>query len=494
MTEEEELPEGWTPYTLESLLEPGGLFDGPFGSNLKTSDYTESGVRVVRLENLSNLRFIEEKRTYVSREKYQSLKKHTVRSGDLLFGSFLDDAVRVAILPKLPTPAIAKADCFCIRARRDLVDPRFLMFRLGATETKDALIEQIHGATRPRVTTRQLRGLRIGLPPVSEQQRIAAKIETTIASVTGVEARLASFNAMLRRFRQTILAAACDGRLTDRWREEHRPREAPDRLVERIGTARAAERRGQASAPIPAEFDVPLSWPVVSMDALTTAITSGSRAWSRYYRDDGSGTFIMAQNIRPLSFDRTYRLAVAPPRNDPERARTAVLRGDILVTIVGANTGDVCRVDSDLKEHYVCQSVAYMRPVLPDLSHFLELWLNSPVHGRAQYKEWLYGEGRPHLSLDHLRETAVAVPSLEEQREIVRRVKALFALADAIEKRVAAASARADKLTQAILAKAFRGELVPTEAELNRRREVAAATPPPADRPAAARPAPRRSR
>jgi type I restriction enzyme S subunit len=55
---------------------------------------------------------------------------------------------------------------------------------------------------------------------------------------------------------------------------------------------------------------------------------------------------------------------------------------------------------------------------------------------------------------------------LEEQREIVRRVEALFDLADRIEAKIRAATARADRLTQAILAKAFRGELVPTEAEL----------------------------
>ncbi len=61
------------------------------------------------------------------------------------------------------------------------------------------------------------------------------------------------------------------------------------------------------------------------------------------------------------------------------------------------------------------------------------------------------------------------MPLWTEQREIVRRVGALFKLADAIEKRVAAARLRADKLTQSILAKAFRGELVPTEAELARR-------------------------
>ena len=59
--------------------------------------------------------------------------------------------------------------------------------------------------------------------------------------------------------------------------------------------------------------------------------------------------------------------------------------------------------------------------------------------------------------------------ALAEQKEIVRRVEALFKLADAIEKRLAAANERAERLTQAILAKAFRGELVPTEAELAKR-------------------------
>src|SRR5262249_49431683 len=75
---------------------------------------------------------------------------------------------------------------------------------------------------------------------------------------------------------------------------------------------------------------------------------------------------------------------------------------------------------------------------------------------------------RPTLNLEQLETLPVPRPPLEEQHEIVRRVEALFNLADAIEKRVAAAQSRADKLTQSILAKAFRGELVPTEAELAR--------------------------
>jgi type I restriction enzyme S subunit len=106
--------------------------------------------------------------------------------------------------------------------------------------------------------------------------------------------------------------------------------------------------------------------------------------------------------------------------------------------------------------------------VLPSISEYLELYLNSPAHGQAQYRNWIYGEGRPHLGFEHLRATAIALPSLEEQLEIVHRIEILFKLADKIEKRVEMATKRADRITQAVLAKAFRGELVPTEAELAR--------------------------
>jgi type I restriction enzyme S subunit len=122
----------------------------------------------------------------------------------------------------------------------------------------------------------------------------------------------------------------------------------------------------------------------------------------------------------------------------------------------------------DLAEAYVSQHVALVRPVETEITPYLLLWTISPAHGRAKLTNDACGAGKPGLNLDNIREMAVALPPLAEQHEIVRRVDALFALADKIEARVTAATARVEKITQAILAKAFRGELVPTEAELAR--------------------------
>jgi type I restriction enzyme S subunit len=98
-------------------------------------------------------------------------------------------------------------------------------------------------------------------------------------------------------------------------------------------------------------------------------------------------------------------------------------------------------------------------------ARFLMRWTQTP---------WCYqwmtqasgASAQPHLYIGDTKRMPVPVPPLAEQQEIVRRVDALFKLADAIERRVSAAAQRADKLTQAVLAKAFRGELVPTEADL----------------------------
>ena len=101
-------------------------------------------------------------------------------------------------------------------------------------------------------------------------------------------------------------------------------------------------------------------------------------------------------------------------------------------------------------------------------TYFCYLFSGSPfvLH---QVSQLCGGSTRDFLNQNILRSILFPLPPIEEQHEIVRRVETLFKLAETIEKRVEAATKRADKLTQAILAKAFRGELVPTEAELARR-------------------------
>lgn len=112
-------------------------------------------------------------------------------------------------------------------------------------------------------------------------------------------------------------------------------------------------------------------------------------------------------------------------------------------------------------EAYVNQHVALVRLHEIKYAPYIWLWLISPEHGRSQLLDAAYGGGKPGLNLSQIRNVRLSIPSLPEQREIVRRVNVLFRFADMIEEQVLAATTKGEQLTQSILAKAFRGELVP---------------------------------
>ncbi len=205
-------PEGWSIVELGSLFPKGGIFDGPFGSNLKSSDYSESGVRVLRLENVGHLNFIGEKETYIDTAKYETLKKHTVGEGDIIFASFIADEIRACILPKLETMAIAKADCFCLRPN-DEVDRKYLVFQLVNRRTYDELVGFVHGATRPRINTTQLKTLTLPICSPEEQKEIVRRVEELFKFADQIEERYKKARSYTDKLTQSILAKAFRGEL-----------------------------------------------------------------------------------------------------------------------------------------------------------------------------------------------------------------------------------------------------------------------------------------
>jgi type I restriction enzyme S subunit len=209
----DDLPPTWVRVKLDALLPVGGIFDGPFGSNLKTSDYTDSGIRVIRLENIGRLQFIEEKRAYISNEKYLLLKKHSVYAGDILFSSFASDSVRVCILPQLTTPAIAKADCFCLRPDSDIIDRKYLVLQFSNQAFFEQLQNFTHGATRLRVNTTQLKQSEIYLCSLAEQQEIIHRVETFFKVADCIKQQYQEAQAYLDKLDQSILAKAFRGEL-----------------------------------------------------------------------------------------------------------------------------------------------------------------------------------------------------------------------------------------------------------------------------------------
>ena len=206
-----ELPEGWKWVRLETLLNQ--IFDGPFGSNLKTVDYTSEGVQVIRLENIGFLSFNEDKETFVSEEKYSTLTRHTVYEGDLIFSSFISENIRATVLPKLKYMAIAKADCFCLRSNPHLADKLYLNFILSSPQVHHTLLLETHGATRPRINTTQLKGLAVPLCSMAEQIEINRLINESFSPAAALAETLDHSLSQAEALKQSVLKQAFEGKL-----------------------------------------------------------------------------------------------------------------------------------------------------------------------------------------------------------------------------------------------------------------------------------------
>jgi len=112
---------------------------------------------------------------------------------------------------------------------------------------------------------------------------------------------------------------------------------------------------------------------------------------------------------------------------------------------------------------YVNQHIGLVRLRNKDFASYLYIWLISPNGGRKQLKIAAYGAGKPGLNLQNVKDVTLKLPPLEEQREIIRQVDRLFAFADKLEAHYKSAKNKIDRLGQSVLAKAFRGELVPQD-------------------------------
>lgn len=234
----------WPTVTVESIAET--VFDGPFGSHLKSADYSDEGVRVVRLENIGALQFLADKQTFIPESKYATLQRHTLKKDDVLFSSFVDEEVRVCIYPADDAnKAINKADVFCIRTDRQLCSPSFLALRLGCKTTYVALRKQVHGATRPRINLSQIRGFAIGLPSLEEQAEIVRRVKVLFNLADRIEARYTAARAQAQRLNSLLLAKAFRGELV-----LQDPQNVPARvLLERIAATPPAKVRPTRGRP-----------------------------------------------------------------------------------------------------------------------------------------------------------------------------------------------------------------------------------------------------
>jgi len=315
----------------------------------------------------------------------------------------------------------------------DEVEPRFLAWYLASEyDGKRQLLEMKRGATKVGLGLPDIRNLLLPIAPLNEQRRIAAKLDTTLAAVDACRQRLDGVEALLKRFRQAVLAAATSGELTREWRGEmgRYLHQWEDKNVGDIVTDIDAGLNLKCEERPPEGDERGL----VKISAVT---------WGTYDEEES----------KTLSQDAVV--------SEVNRIRL----GDFLIS--RANTielvGACVIVHQVSRQLYLSDKV--LRLVMPEeYKMWLLHCLRSPS-GRRQIESLSSGNqlSMRNLAQKNLLSIKIRMPPVDELEAIKHAANRLFSLAHQLEARLTDARKVVDRLTPALLAKAFRGELVPQD-------------------------------
>lgn len=325
------------------------------------------------------------------------------------------------------------------------------------------------GTTVESIGAGKLQNLEIDIPPLAEQRRIVARLEVLLADLERVRGRLDAVAATMQRFRQAVLVAACGGVLTERWRQEN------DGIPNLSNIIRDIEREfkdlnkktKQISNDGSKELQqLPKKWIWVNIGniAIVDTGTTPYRKNPRYW-DNGTIPWVTSGAVNN---DYIYSASEFVTEEALKETRLKVFpKHTLLIALYGEGQtrGKCSELMINATINQACASINFSKSG-DELRPFVKLFLKKNYEDIRKESS---GGVQPNLNLSKIKSTQIPLPPVAEQHEIVRRVDALFALADRIEGEVAGALEHVEALREAVLAKAFRGELVPTEAELARR-------------------------
>ena len=413
---EQNLPSGWVCSTLGLVCSK--LTDGSHNPPKGTA----VGQPMLSAKNIQNgIIDFRQSHRLIPAELFESEDRRTsVSAHDVL----------LTIVGALGRTAVVPENCGKFTLQRSVavlaapgLNTKAFRYSLESYDFQQQILDNAKGTAQKGIYLKKLRELTVPIPPLAEQKVIADKLDTLLAQVENTKSRLERIPHILKRFRQSVLAAAVSGRLTEEWRATQ-------------GTSLE-------------------SWQQTTFQKICREITVGfvGRMANRY--EESGVPFLRSQNVRAFRYSDKNLLYISPAFHQ-EIYKSRLEPGDLAIVRSGA-PGTTCVIPKSLGAAN-CSDLVIARPSPHLLPEFGCIFMNSEV-ARKNVSDNQVGVAQQHFNVGSMKKMPIHLPPVDEQTEIVRRVDQLFAHADRIEQQVNNALARVNNLTQSILAKAFRGEL-----------------------------------
>ena len=207
------MPDGWVWTTLEKVSQPPQYGWTTSGKNrgtlhlLRTTDITSGYI------NWETVPFCE--------KEPPDVEKYLLKDGDIVISRA--GSVGFSYLVKEPEQAVFAS--YLIRFRPVIIDELFLSYFFKSSAYWRAISESKLGIAVQNVNATKLRKISLPIAPLSEQHRIVAKIEELFTKLDAGKDELLQAKARLKRYRQSVLKVAMEGKLTKDWRKKHRRRD-----------------------------------------------------------------------------------------------------------------------------------------------------------------------------------------------------------------------------------------------------------------------------
>ncbi|MEY4588609.1 MAG: hypothetical protein RL497_685 [Pseudomonadota bacterium] len=398
-------PADWQECYLSDLISPDSSIT--YGV-VQPGPEIQDGVLFIRGGDIFNGKIFIEKLRTISKEISSSYKRTLLNGGELVM-SLVGYPGEVAIVPSSLKGANIARQAALIRLKNEVCNT-FVMYYLLSESGKYFLFEKSTGSAQQVINLADLKYVKVILPPMSQQQKIAKILTAVDNLIEQTQALIDKYTAIKQGMMADLFTRGIDLSGTPETNPNHgqlRPsfEEAPELYKEtELGW-------------------VPREWRTVSLGEIAEKITSGSRDWAAYYADSGD-LFVRISNLtrEHINF-RWDSVKYVDIGGGSEGERTRLLDGDILISIT-ADLGIVGVVPKGFERAYINQHTALVRLVSQCNPRFTGNYLSSHS-GQVQFEKYNDTGAKAGLNLPTIASLKCLFPSLNEQAEISKIIDAL---------------------------------------------------------------------